>query len=109
MICYRWDISGSMGMDCPCLGDLVLPSSCCVGVVVRRWRRRRWRNDDNDDDDNVGNGATGNGIQRRWRWHDGRRDTMTMAADNDDNEVDGNGATGNDDGYVSYYNIVKLL
>jgi hypothetical protein len=33
MICYRWDISGSMGIDCPCLGDLVLPSSCCVGVV----------------------------------------------------------------------------
>ena len=32
-----------------------------------------------------------------------------MAADNDDNEVDGNGATGNDDGYVSYYNIVKLI
>ena len=87
MICYRWDISGSMGMDCPCLGDLVLPSSCCVGVVVRRWRRRRWRNDDNDDDDNVGNGATGNGIQRRWRWHDGRWDTTTMvttmAADDD--------------------------
>ncbi len=23
-----------MGMDCPCLEDLVLPSSCCVGVVV---------------------------------------------------------------------------
>jgi hypothetical protein len=23
-----------MGMDCPCLGDLVLPSSCCVGVAV---------------------------------------------------------------------------
>jgi hypothetical protein len=68
--CYRWDISESMGgMDCPCLGDLVLPSSCCaaaaavaaalgvgsvggalaVVVVVaaaalgarRRWRRRR--------------------------------------------------------------------
>jgi hypothetical protein len=31
-----------------------------------------------------------------------------MAADDDDNEVDGNGATGDDDGYVSYYNIVKL-
>jgi hypothetical protein len=23
-----------MGMDCSCLGDLVLPSSCCVCVVV---------------------------------------------------------------------------
>ena len=31
------------------------------------------------------------------------------AADVDDNEVDGNGATGNNDGYVSYYNIVKLI
>ena len=34
---------------------------------------------------------------------------MTMAADEDDNEVNGNGATGDDDGYVSYYNIVKLI
>jgi hypothetical protein len=32
-----------------------------------------------------------------------------MAAVDDDNEVDGNGATGDDDGYVSYYNIVKLI
>jgi hypothetical protein len=32
-----------------------------------------------------------------------------MAADDDDNKVDGNGATGDDDGYVSYYNIVKLI
>ena len=32
-----------------------------------------------------------------------------MAADDDHNEVDGNGATGNDDGYVSYFNIVKLI
>ncbi len=32
-----------------------------------------------------------------------------MAADNDDNEVDGNSTTGNDDGYVSYFNIVKLI
>jgi len=32
-----------------------------------------------------------------------------MAADDDDNEVDGNGAMGEDDGYVSYYNIVKLI
>jgi hypothetical protein len=32
-----------------------------------------------------------------------------MAADDEDNEVDGNGATGDDDGYVSYYNIVKLI
>jgi len=31
-----------------------------------------------------------------------------MAADDNDNEVDGNGVTGDDDGYVSYYNIVKL-
>jgi hypothetical protein len=42
MICYRWDISGSMGMDCPCLGDLVLPSSCCVGVVVVSARALWW-------------------------------------------------------------------
>ena len=32
-----------------------------------------------------------------------------MAADDDENEVDGNGATVDDDGYVSYYNIVKLI
>ena len=32
-----------------------------------------------------------------------------MAAEDDNNEVDGNGATGDDDGYVSYYNIVKLI
>jgi hypothetical protein len=32
-----------------------------------------------------------------------------MAADDDDNEVDGNSATGDDYGYVSYYNIVKLI
>ena len=32
-----------------------------------------------------------------------------MAADDDDNEGDGNGMTGDDDGYVSYYNIVKLI
>ena len=32
-----------------------------------------------------------------------------MAVGNDDNEVDGNGATGDDDGYVSYYNKVKLI
>jgi len=32
-----------------------------------------------------------------------------MAADDEDNEVDGNGGTGEDDGYVSYYNIVKLI
>jgi hypothetical protein len=32
-----------------------------------------------------------------------------MAVDDDDNKVDGNGATSNDDGYVSYYNIVKLI
>ena len=32
-----------------------------------------------------------------------------MAADNDDNKVDGNGAMGDDDGYVSYYNMVKLI
>ena len=32
-----------------------------------------------------------------------------MAAEAHDNEVDVNGATGNDDGYVSYYNIVKLI
>ena len=32
-----------------------------------------------------------------------------MAADDDDNEVDGNGATGDNDGYVCYYNIVKLF
>jgi hypothetical protein len=32
-----------------------------------------------------------------------------MAVDNDDNWVGGNGATGDDDGYVSYYNIVKLI
>ena len=32
-----------------------------------------------------------------------------MAVDDDDSEdkVDGNGATGDNDGYVSYYNIVK--
>ena len=36
MICYHWwdDIRGSMGMDCPCLGDLVEPSSYCFGVVA---------------------------------------------------------------------------
>jgi len=34
---------------------------------------------------------------------------MTKAAEDGDNEVDGNDATGNDDGYVSYYNIVKLI
>jgi len=33
---------------------------------------------------------------------------MTKAADDGDNEVNGNGAMGDDDGYVSYYNIVKL-
>jgi hypothetical protein len=53
MSCYRWDIvSESMGgMDCPCLGNLVLPSSCCAAAaavaaalgVRRRWRRRRRR------------------------------------------------------------------
>ena len=32
-----------------------------------------------------------------------------MAADDNDNKVDGNGATGNDDGYGSYYNLVKLI
>ena len=32
-----------------------------------------------------------------------------IAADDDDNEVDGNGMMGIDDGYVSYYNIVKLI
>ncbi len=32
-----------------------------------------------------------------------------MVADEDDNKVDGNGATGEDDGYVSYYNKVKLI
>ncbi len=32
-----------------------------------------------------------------------------MVADDDDNEVDGNGVIGNDDGYVSSYNIVKLI
>jgi hypothetical protein len=32
-----------------------------------------------------------------------------MVADNDDNKVGGNGAMGDDDGYVSYYNIVKLI
>ena len=32
-----------------------------------------------------------------------------MAADDDDNKVDGNGAMGDDDGYVSYYNMVKLI
>jgi hypothetical protein len=32
-----------------------------------------------------------------------------MAADDDDNKVNGKGATGDDDGYVSYYNIVKLI
>ena len=32
-----------------------------------------------------------------------------MAAEDNDNKVYGNGAPGNDDGYVSYYNIVKLI
>jgi hypothetical protein len=32
-----------------------------------------------------------------------------MAADDGDNEGDGNGMTGDDDGYVRYYNIVKLI
>ena len=32
-----------------------------------------------------------------------------MAAYDDDNKVDGNGAMGDDDGYVSYYNMVKLI
>ena len=32
-----------------------------------------------------------------------------IVADDDDNKVDGNGVMGNDDGYVSYYNIVKLI
>ena len=32
-----------------------------------------------------------------------------MAADDDDNKVDGNGAMGDDDGYISYYNMVKLI
>ncbi len=32
-----------------------------------------------------------------------------MAADDDDNEVDDNGVMGNNDGYISYYNIVKLI
>ena len=32
-----------------------------------------------------------------------------MVVDDEDNEVDGNGATGDDDGYVSYYKIVKLI
>ena len=32
-----------------------------------------------------------------------------MAADDDDNKVDGTGAMGDDDGYVSYYNMVKLI
>ena len=32
-----------------------------------------------------------------------------MATDNDDNKVDGNGTMGDDDGYVSYYNMVKLI
>ena len=31
-----------------------------------------------------------------------------MAADDDNNEVDGNGETDEDDGYINYYNIVKL-
>ena len=39
---------------------------------------------------------------RMARWHDGRRDTTTMAttmaADDDDNAVDGDGATGEDEG-----------
>ena len=34
---------------------------------------------------------------------------MTKAADDDVKEVDGNGATGDDDGYVVYYDIVKLI
>jgi len=34
---------------------------------------------------------------------------MTKAADDGDNEVDGNGATGDDDGYIIYYNTVKLI
>ena len=59
---------------------------------------------DNEDDD--GDGATGDGIRRRWRRRcqrcDGRWDktTMatTMAVDGNDNEVDGDGATGDDDG-----------
>jgi len=33
---------------------------------------------------------------------------MIVAVD-DDNEVDGNGTMGVNDGYVSYYNIVKLI
>ena len=32
-----------------------------------------------------------------------------MVADNDDNEVDSNGAMDDNDGYISYYNIVKLI
>ena len=32
-----------------------------------------------------------------------------MAVDDDDNEVNGNDATGDDDGYIGYYNIVKLI
>ena len=34
-----------------------------------------------------------------------------MVVDDNDSkdEVDGNGATGDNDGYVSYYNIVKLV
>jgi len=32
-----------------------------------------------------------------------------MAVDDNDNKVDGNGAMGEDDGYVSYYNIVKFI
>ncbi len=32
-----------------------------------------------------------------------------MAVGDDDNEIDGNGATSDNDGYVSYYNIVKLI
>ena len=32
-----------------------------------------------------------------------------MAADDNDNEVDDNGVMGNNDGYISYYNIVKLI
>jgi len=46
--------------------------------------------------------------RQRWLWRDRRRDTTTIAVDDDDNKVDSNGMTGDDDGYVSYYSIVKL-
>jgi len=78
MICYRWDISGSMGMDCPCLGQLGRSSVAILVTALDGEGQREGFSKAREGASTARDGAMA--TRRRGtaqRYGDGRRDGTT--------------------------------